>query len=486
MSRFSRWLPSRRWLILPPIILGISALVAFALSKKELPRLDPDDIAVAIPLQVVKIERLYLQPKATGYGTAQPSRVWTAISEVKGNIIQTHPELDSGTSVGAGEVLVKIDESDYQLILSQRQADLDAAIAQRQELEASQTADEKSLAIETELLQVSRDELDRVQKLRNQATSQSEIDQARGNLLRQAQSVQKLKNSLSLYPARIASAKASVLMAESRRQEVRRDLGRTTITSPFAGVLAEVNLEPGQFVGQGQSLFQIQDARLLEIEAQFSLQQLDNLAPSLTLRQSGEAVLPDSLLLKKLSAEVVVRSGNFESRWTGVPIRIADSINQQTRTLGVVIQVDNQQIKSAGRKTVLADDDAGQLSTDATRRDVSDMESGDSLATPLRPGTYCEVTLWGPPLANTITVPRTALDGEEVYVVDSDNRLQRRAVKLGFAMGDRVTIASGLEPDERVAIKPPVPAIAGMLVDPIDLTPVDSNQSDAVSHRVLD
>ena len=183
MNRFTRWLPSRRWLFIPPVLVGMAIFAAFALSRKELPTREVPETTVF--LNVLTIESQFLYPKATGYGTVQPSRTWTAIAEVSGSIVETHPALDSGKKIAAGELLVRIDASDYELRVSQRQADLDSAQAKLQELEASRVADEASLVIESDLLLVNQQELGRRQELKNQrATSTSEFDQARGNLLR--------------------------------------------------------------------------------------------------------------------------------------------------------------------------------------------------------------------------------------------------------------------------------------------------------------
>jgi hypothetical protein len=48
-----------------------------------------------------------------------------------------------------------------------------------------------------------------------------------------------------------------------------------------------------------------------------------------------------------------------------------------------------------------------------------------------------------------------------------ESRLEKREVIPGFYQGTFVTIESGIEPGEMVVVSDPVPAIEGMLIDPV-------------------
>ena len=113
MSATHRWIPSRRWLFLPPILIGLLGVALLAMSRKELNRVPIEE--AAIPLRVMRAMNTEVSPTATGYGTARPLRVWTAVAEVGGRIVDTHTDLRSGVFVKAGEPLLKIDDQDYLL-----------------------------------------------------------------------------------------------------------------------------------------------------------------------------------------------------------------------------------------------------------------------------------------------------------------------------------------------------------------------------------
>ena len=83
---------------------------------------------------------------------------------------------------------------------------------------------------------------------------------------------------------------------------------------------------------------------------------------------------------------------------------------------------------------------------------------------PLMQGMYCEVEVRGKPKSGRILIPRVALHGDEVYLIE-DERLVWRAVGVDFSLGDFVCLADGLVGGETLIVSDPIPAIEGMLVD---------------------
>jgi len=65
-----------------------------------------------------------------------------------------------------------------------------------------------------------------------------------------------------------------------------------------------------------------------------------------------------------------------------------------------------------------------------------------------------------------VVLPRSALDGEHVWIADAENRMRRRAVRVRFAQGDIVVLDGGVVAGERVVVSDPAPALDGVLVDP--------------------
>ncbi|MEM9825224.1 MAG: HlyD family efflux transporter periplasmic adaptor subunit [Planctomycetota bacterium] len=494
MSRLSKLIPSRRWLFIPPILLGVGVVAWLASEKKELTRTEL--VETATPMKVIRVRRESIHPRAIGFGTTSPGRRWSAVAEVGGRLVQTHPNLRSGVPVRAGEMLVTIDRADYQLQLRQRKADLQNAVAQLEQSKLNRTADEKSLEIQQDLLKVRVQDVNRVQELRTRnAASESEVDASRAAELQQQQTVQNLVNALSTYPAKIDSAQAAIETAKARVDEAQRNLDRTVIVAPFDGLLTDVSLEPGQYVAPGQMMFEIIDTSWVEVEAQFSLAQIDKIltageiasepilddSPRSTTMEVASESAPDDLQaypsvgpsmadeylqaepatdsLLDLQADLVVRSGDIRRRFSGRPVRFTSSLDEQTRTLGIVIRVDQPMVdrSNAGPATIAKNRvptrRGGGLGVDTGR---------------LRVGAYCEVELVGGAAIQAFSVPRTSLNDNAVYIVDTDGRLQRRTVEVVMIIDDRAVIESGLEAGQYVVINPPAVVVEGELIDPIE------------------
>jgi multidrug efflux pump subunit AcrA (membrane-fusion protein) len=84
---------------------------------------------------------------------------------------------------------------------------------------------------------------------------------------------------------------------------------------------------------------------------------------------------------------------------------------------------------------------------------------------PLLVGAFVDVSLGGRAVDEALVVPRTAVyDGDTVWVVGDDEKLERRTVQTGWSMGDRLQVLSGLEAGDQVVTTPLSAPIAGTRV----------------------
>ncbi|PNY35256.1 hypothetical protein C2E31_19120 [Rhodopirellula baltica] len=316
MAFFLRVLKSRKWLLLPPIVLGVVGVVVFAQFRKELPRSEPAEQSKSLP--VIRVRRQAVVPVVSGYGTATAARRWNAVSEVQGRIVEIHPQLESGNTVAANELLIRIDDTDTQLLLVQRQADLASARAQLQELQAEYESDLRLLPFARKQLELaSREEQRALELQRRNATSLSEVDQLTSGRLVQEQTLHNLQTAISLYPSQMGAAQAAIALAQAQVREAERDIERTRIVAPFDGMLSGVDLEVGQFIGVNQSLFELFDDQRIEVTAQYSLEQLGKLLPSLSRGGVDDSVQASETDTLPFTARVVVRSGDYKREWIG-------------------------------------------------------------------------------------------------------------------------------------------------------------------------
>ena len=140
----------------------------------------------------------------------------------------------------------------------------------------------------------------------------------------------------------------------------------------------------------------------------------------------------------RLSARVWLRGEGMAVMWEGRVARFSDTIDPQSRTVGVIVEVDEP---------------------------YGDVQPG--IRPPLLKGLFVEVELRGRPRPDLLVVPRSALHGDQVYIVDEDNRLRKRKVEVSITQPEFIVIATGLEVGERIVVSDLIPATDGMLLKPL-------------------
>jgi len=448
-------------MILPPLLIGAGVLV-WTVARRRPP--EAADVAeIARPLSVVTLQRHDVQPRVIAYGLARPARVWRAVAEVGGAVVETYPQLDAGIEVPQGTVLLTIDPTDFRLRVDRFRAEADAIRAERRELDQTQINQSELLKVEQESVAVATAELERLRELRQRnAASDSEVDQQRQQRLNAERSVQTIRNSLRLIPIQHERLDAALRGTNQQLELARRDLERTVIRVPFAGRLANVFIQQGQVIGAQQELFELHGTEVAEVEARIALDDLPSLLPSLAgMRESSGsqrtaefeadtsganggadsengssgAVDRRSLAdqLAGTHAVVRVRSGQWVWEMSGAVTRVRELVDARTRTLGVIVSVPQQ-----------------------------------SSHPPLLNDMFCEVELMGPIGRQQLVVPESALRGDHVYVVDTDQRLHRRRVTRGEKVPQGFVVVGALEAGERVVLTDPMPAVIGSLIEPIE------------------
>jgi multidrug efflux pump subunit AcrA (membrane-fusion protein) len=429
---------NRKWLIIPPVILGVM-VVAYFRSTATSPTRRPPSETVRV-LRVIEAQQVDVVPRVLGYGTARPAQVWRAIAEVRGRVTAIPSELKPGAFLAVDDVVLRIDPREYELQVAQ----LDAQITQEQsrlhELTTQADNDRASLTIEKSSLALAQHDLEHVEDLSNKAMApDTELRSQQRRVLAQQQKVQSLENALNLVPGKRETLEATIAVLHAKLEQARLDLEKTIIRSPIRCRIGEVAIETGQFLQAGELLFEADGVAVTEVDVQIPMDRARNLLRAVEPQMVGEISDMNALhRMFDLTATVTMRVGDLTVNWDARFIRIREQLNPVTRTIGIIVAVDEPYEQAI----------PGQRP-------------------PLLPGTFCEVELRGRAVAASIIVPRAALHDGHVFIVDPDNRLRRRAVDVLFSQADFACLERGLSPAERVIISDPVPAIEGMLITPI-------------------
>ena len=416
--------PWRLLWVLPPLAIGILVVVFMASGKQPPAKTDQGEPSQSV--RVVEAHRVDLVPEARGYGPVQPGKVWAAVAQVSGRVIDTYPRLRDGEIVPAGTLLFRIDPVDYELQLAQANAELAELDVQEQNATAS-------LEIDKSNLRLAQREQERITKLSKKGTaSQSDVDSAERAMLNARTAVQNTANTLALLPTQRRLLQAKVSQAE-------RDLANTVVHAPFNLRIADLAVEKDQYVGVGQTLFNGDAVERVEVVAQIAISSMRNLFIG------HQRPLPDISELQEnlrdfTGFQPLVRMdiGGVVAEWEADFVRLSDEVDPQTRTLGVVVSIDNPFQKVIPGKRP-----------------------------PLSKGMFVQVVIRGHTQPGRLVVPRGAIRAGRLYVADEEQRLEIRAVSVLFSQGPFSVISDGIEAGERIVVSDPVPAVAGMLLDPV-------------------
>ncbi|MES9964234.1 MAG: efflux RND transporter periplasmic adaptor subunit [Candidatus Sedimenticola sp. 20ELBAFRAG] len=426
---------SRRWVILIPILIGVAA-IAFLKKNKMEPVQEPITEKPRL-VRVIPVPSLTISPKATGHGTVQPGRTWEAVAQVKGRIVEKHPKLEKGAFLEEGSLILRIDPTDYELAIAQAEADIQASQAQLDEQDAKAANTRASLKIEEASLVLNEKELQRKRKLVGKGgVSRSDLESQERSLLGQQQSVQSQKNTLNLIPTQKALLQAQLARHQASLATARRNLANTEIRMPFTGRIASANVEQEKYVREGEVLASADGMARAEVETQIPIDQMSSLFRS----GNAQNILNLSELNThnglELGARVALQEGALNASWDARFARISDTLDPKTRTVGVIIEVDQP---------------------------YSQVEPGRR--PPLFKGLFVEVTLSGKPRPDSLLVPRSALHDGKVYVANSENRLEIRPVEIALTQPEFAVIGNGVKAGEQIVVTDLNPAIEGMLLD---------------------
>lgn len=447
---------SRKLLILPPLALGLAVLAAVVATRGTPERVAAPEVAARV--RVLEIAAVPFVPRVIGYGAVKPGRSWSAVAQVAGRIARVAPALERGGRIAAGAEIVKIADEDYQLAVAKADAEISAAQAGLDELALDEANLRTSLQIEQRALALADRDLQRQRDLvRRGATSAAAVDDSELAVVRQRATVQDLENQIRLMPTRRRTQELSRAVDEADLATALLNLDRTTIEAPFDGRVADVRVEATQYVGVGEVLATLDGIATAEIDVQVPQARMRPFAELGFARFGGAAdpVAALGVLAEQagLTAVVRLRFDDRDIEWPGRVARISDTVDPSTRTVGLIVVVDEPYTRARpGERPPL----------------IKDM--------------FVEVELRVAAVTDTIVVPRSAVREGAVAVVGAGSRLERRPVAALRAFGDLMVVGSGLAPGDRVVLDDLPVAAPGMLLDPV----VDAAAGAALRRRAAE
>jgi RND family efflux transporter MFP subunit len=339
----------------------------------------PPKVTVQMPVQ----EKVTPYLEATG--NAAPVNTTKLVARVQGYLQEI--KYQDGATVKKGTPLFVIEPEPYKVKQEQAQA-------------AEEGAKAALINAEAEFL--------RQQQLQaKDVSTQANLDKARANR---------------------DTGRANVLQAQAEVQTAEINLGYTTVSAPFDGVVTARLVSLGELVGGDQPNQLASIVQLDPIWVWFNLSERDVQKVRAYMAKRGVTAAE---LVNKVPIEVGLQTD------TGYPYRgvldyASPTVDQSTGTLTV------RGIFQNPTKTLL-------------------------------PGYFVRVRVPMEP-ESALLVPEVAVGtdqaGRYVLAVNAENTVEQRRVTLGQSFGDLRVVLEGLTPDQRIVVAGIMDAVPGQKVDP--------------------
>ena len=353
--------------LLPLGIIGIGVAVMGALinSAESEQRVD----VVPPPLQVEIIEAVQSEQLVKVYasGVVQPSHQVNIVPQVQGKVVYVAEGLRAGRRFRKGEVIAKIEQTDYKLAVAGEHSRVEQA--------------KLNLTIEKER------ELD--------AQREWELLGNEGN----APDLASRKPQPRLAELGVEAAQAGLERAEIA-------LARTVLKAPFNCIVKAEQLELGQVVGGG-SVASLQGTKQFQVRVSIPTLHLPNLLiPGITGDVGSKADVRFTV------------SNDVELHKEGHVLGLESELDPQSRTLNLLVGID-------------------------------DPMDGEGL--PLLIGSYVDVELDGQSVDEAFRIPSTSLrEGSYVLIADTENKLRRKDVVVGWFDQTDVVLTDGINSGDRI------------------------------------
>lgn len=306
-SFFKQIRQTYRWLIQPLLVFvillaGYLTAKGLTLFKTQPPKAETVNYAPLVKTIMGRAEPRMLVIR--GNGTIQARTRINVVPQVGGKVTRIHPQLRPGGYFKANQVLVEIEQIDYQLAVTS--AESDVATARR------------TLQLET-------------------AEAQSAIEEWQALYGKAPVPI------LVSREPQIAEAKARVKAANASLQRARLDLQRTRIRMPFSGRVVQASIDVGEVVNANQSIAIVYDTEVFDIPVPLEVDQLAWLDMSLS-ETTSQTQSVDTAAHSEV--KVLVTLAGQEYRLRGRMARIESELDSVSRMVRAVVALNHEDIPS--------------------------------------------------------------------------------------------------------------------------------------------
>ena len=245
-------------------------------------------------VRVQKVVKRDLRLTVVAQGVVRPRNETQLVAEVPGRVIFISPALAAGGFFDSGDLLIKLDPTDYRLALVQAESAL------------------------------ARSELDLSMRRAEAESAREEWKRLKGGRA----------NPLVLKEPQLAEAQAALRGAQAALEQARYNLTRTEVRAPYAGRVRQEFVDLGQYVTAGYKMAEVYGVDFAEVRLPLPDEKLAFLELPLDYR-NGRRSLPHPQ---------VTISASFAGRrftWQGRVVRTEGELDPRSRMVLAVAQIEN-------------------------------------------------------------------------------------------------------------------------------------------------
>ena len=296
----------------------------------------PDQVMV----QVQPVEQKELMFSVTAGGTITPQRRVTVSAEVPARVLQT--TVLNGAAVRAGAMLVRLDDREIRLQIEEARS-----------------------SVSREQVDLAQADFERKERLfADGAVTRSALDQAKNRYL---------------------TLDSAYRTAEARIAQLRERATKTRVNAPLTGVVAQLLVEPGEFVGPGAPLVVIEDMEEVLVLVEVADRDVVRLRPLQVVEATSDA-FPGRIfqgVVERVGSvanpvtrgfEVEARIGNPDGELRSGMITTIRIVLEKRRCLVVPARALLDDRESEARVLVVSDGTARSVMVGIGRRQDRDVE----------------------------------------------------------------------------------------------------------------
>ena len=404
-------------------LLLVLAMGLISCGKKEAPQQKTDDVKL---IKLMTVEASLGSGRREFPGKTQATQIADLAFRINGPLVEL--PVQEGQYVEQGELLAKIDPRDYETIVKQVSASLQAARSQLQAMQAGARPEEMErlradvAAREAQLEEV-KTRYDRYRKLyEEEVISKQQLDSVRAEYNVAVQSLESSKQAMTQGQtgARVEDVdaqRATISGLEAQLKEAQNALADTELRAPFSGIVARKYVENHEFVQAKQNILSFQDPKRIEIAID---------VPENELARAGESVANVRSVIGTLM-QITAIFPAYPGREFPVELKSFETeADPTTQTFRVTFVMDQP-----GEPPIVP----GMNAVIRAKRSADSGEPVTEFYVPLN------------------AVFADTAGNQNVWVVDpSTQQVQRRQIVADEMSGDSIRVTDGLQSGEVIAV----------------------------------